>query len=186
MCGIVGYTGPRQALPLVLEGLRRLEYRGYDSAGVAVLDGEGGLAIAKKAGVLGNLEHFIDSGDVALAGFTGMGHTRWATHGGPTDRNAHPHTDSSGRVAVIHNGIIENFVSLRKDLESRGIEMRSDTDTEVVAHLLGQAFDRGLRPATCRPAWPPSAELWTVRSRWSRHTRTCRACWLLPAGTHRW
>jgi len=143
MCGIVGYTGPRQALPLVLEGLRRLEYRGYDSAGVAVLDGEGGLAVAKKAGVLGNLEHFIDSGDVALAGFTGMGHTRWATHGGPTDRNAHPHTDSSGRVAVIHNGIIENFVVLRKDLESRGIEMRSDTDTEVVAHLLGQAFEHG-------------------------------------------
>ena len=143
MCGIVGYTGPRQALPLVLEGLRRLEYRGYDSAGVAVLDGAGGLATAKKAGVLGNLEHFIDSGDVALAGFTGMGHTRWATHGGPTDRNAHPHTDATGRVAVIHNGIIENFVSLRKDLESRGIEMRSDTDTEVVAHLLGQAFDRG-------------------------------------------
>jgi glucosamine--fructose-6-phosphate aminotransferase (isomerizing) len=143
MCGIVGYSGPRQALPLVLEGLRRLEYRGYDSAGVAVLDGAGGLATAKKAGVLGNLEHFIDSGDVALAGFTGMGHTRWATHGGPTDRNAHPHTDATGRVAVIHNGIIENFVSLRKDLESRGIEMRSDTDTEVVAHLLGQAFDRG-------------------------------------------
>jgi glucosamine--fructose-6-phosphate aminotransferase (isomerizing) len=143
MCGIVGYTGPRQALPLGLEGLRRLEYRGYDSAGVAVLDGVGGLATAKKAGVLGNLEHFIDSGDVALAGFTGMGHTRWATHGGPTDRNAHPHTDATGRVAVIHNGIIENFVSLRKDLESRGIEMRSDTDTEVVAHLLGQAFDRG-------------------------------------------
>jgi len=110
---------------------------------VAVLDGEGGLAIAKKAGVLSNLEHFIDSGDVALGGFTGMGHTRWATHGGPTDRNAHPHTDSSGRVAVIHNGIIENFVVLRKDLESRGIEMRSDTDTEVVAHLLGQAFDHG-------------------------------------------
>ncbi|HYN71110.1 MAG TPA: glutamine--fructose-6-phosphate transaminase (isomerizing) [Nakamurella sp.] len=143
MCGIIGYTGPRQALPLVLEGLRRLEYRGYDSAGVAVLDGEGGLATAKKAGVLGNLEHFIDSGDVALAGFTGMGHTRWATHGGPTDRNAHPHTDATGRVAVIHNGIIENFVSLRKDLESRGIEMRSDTDTEVVAHLLGQAFAQG-------------------------------------------
>jgi glucosamine--fructose-6-phosphate aminotransferase (isomerizing) len=143
MCGIVGYTGPRQALPLVLEGLRRLEYRGYDSAGVAVLDGDGGLAIAKKAGVLANLEHFIDSGDVALAGLTGMGHTRWATHGGPTDRNAHPHTDSTGRVAVIHNGIIENFVPLRKDLESRGIEMRSDTDTEVVAHLLGQAFAQG-------------------------------------------
>ena len=114
MCGIVGYTGPHQALPFVLEGLRRLEYRGYDSAGVAVLDGEGHLHTAKKAGALGNLEAFIDTGEVALNGLTGMGHTRWATHGGPTDRNAHPHTDVSGRVAVIHNGIIENFPVLRK------------------------------------------------------------------------
>ena len=143
MCGIVGYTGPRQALPLVLEGLRRLEYRGYDSAGVAILDGEGGLHTAKKAGVLANLEHYIDSGEVALNGLTGMGHTRWATHGGPTDRNAHPHTDASGKVAVVHNGIIENFPVLRKDLEARGIEMRSDTDTEVVAHLLGAAYADG-------------------------------------------
>ncbi len=143
MCGIVGYTGPRQALPFVLEGLRRLEYRGYDSAGVAVLDGEGHLHTAKKAGALGNLEAFIDTGEVALNGLTGMGHTRWATHGGPTDRNAHPHTDVSGRVAVIHNGIIENFPVLRKQLEADGIEMRSDTDTEVVAHLLGAAFDNG-------------------------------------------
>ncbi|MGS0688669.1 glutamine--fructose-6-phosphate transaminase (isomerizing) [Nakamurella sp. GG22] len=143
MCGIVGYTGPRQALPLVLEGLRRLEYRGYDSAGVAVLDGEGGLHTAKKAGVLANLEHYIDSGEVALNGTTGMGHTRWATHGAPNDRNAHPHTDISGKVAVIHNGIIENFVPLRRELEAQGIEMRSDTDTEVVAHLLGGAFAAG-------------------------------------------
>jgi len=143
MCGIVGYTGPRQALPLVLEGLRRLEYRGYDSAGVAILDGEGALRTAKKAGVLGNLEHYIDTGEVALNGTTGMGHTRWATHGGPTDRNAHPHTDASGKVGVIHNGIIENFVPLRKALEAQGIEMRSDTDTEVVAHLLGAAFAAG-------------------------------------------
>src|SRR6476469_6803653 len=143
MCGIVGYTGPRQALPLVLEGLRRLEYRGYDSAGVAVLDGAGALHTAKKAGALSNLEHYIDEGEVALNGLTGIGHTRWATHGGPTDRNAHPHTDSSGRVAVIHNGIIENFSTLRKQLEANGVEMRSDTDTEVVAHLLGQAFASG-------------------------------------------
>ena len=143
MCGIVGYTGPRQALPLVLEGLRRLEYRGYDSAGVAILDGEGSLATAKKAGALVNLENYIDTGEVALNGFTGLGHTRWATHGGPTDRNAHPHTDLTGKVAVIHNGIIENFVPLRKALESAGIEMRSDTDTEVVAHLLGAAFAAG-------------------------------------------
>ena len=143
MCGIVGYTGPRQALPFVLEGLRRLEYRGYDSAGVAILDGAGGLHTAKKAGALANLEAYIDTGEVALNGLTGMGHTRWATHGGPTDRNAHPHTDASGRVAVIHNGIIENFPVLRKELEAKGVEMRSDTDTEVVAHLLGAAFADG-------------------------------------------
>ena len=143
MCGIVGYTGPRQALPLILGGLRRLEYRGYDSSGVAVLDGSGGLHTAKKAGGLANLERHIDEGQVALNGFAGMGHTRWATHGAPTDRNAHPHTDLSGAVAVIHNGIIENFAELRKDLENSGIEMRSDTDTEVVAHLLGRAFAAG-------------------------------------------
>ncbi len=143
MCGIVGYTGPRQALPLVLEGLRRLEYRGYDSAGVAILDGEGQLHTAKKAGVLANLEHYIDTGEVPLNGMTGMGHTRWATHGAPTDRNAHPHTDVHGKVAVIHNGIIENFLPLRRELEARGIEMSSDTDTEVVAHLLGGAFADG-------------------------------------------
>ncbi len=143
MCGIVGYTGPRQALPLVLEGLRRLEYRGYDSAGVAILDGEGELHTAKKAGVLANLEHYIDTGEVPLNGTTGMGHTRWATHGAPTDRNAHPHTDVHGKVAVIHNGIIENFLPLRRELEVRGVEMGSDTDTEVVAHLLGGAYAEG-------------------------------------------
>ena len=143
MCGIVGYTGPRQALPQILEGLRRLEYRGYDSAGVAVLDGSGELHTARKAGVLANLEAYIDSGAVPLEGRTGMGHTRWATHGGPTDRNAHPHTDASGRTAVIHNGIIENFPVLRAELERAGVELTSDTDTEVVAHLLGAAFASG-------------------------------------------
>ena len=142
MCGIVGYTGPHQSLPFVLDGLRRLEYRGYDSAGVAVLDGEGGLHTAKKAGALVNLEHYIDAGEVALNGTTGIGHTRWATHGAPNDRNAHPHTDASGKVAVIHNGIIENFGPLRRSLEAQGIEMRSDTDTEVVAHLLGAGLRR--------------------------------------------
>ncbi|TKV58725.1 glutamine--fructose-6-phosphate transaminase (isomerizing) [Nakamurella flava] len=143
MCGIVGYTGPRQALPLVLEGLRRLEYRGYDSSGVAVLDGEGGLNTAKKAGGLNNLERYIDEGAVALAGTTGIGHTRWATHGGPTDRNAHPHTDTNRRVAVVHNGIIENFVAIRAELESSGVELTSETDTEVVAHLLARAYADG-------------------------------------------
>ena len=143
MCGIVGYTGPRQALPLILEGLRRLEYRGYDSAGVAVLDGGGTLHTAKKAGVLANLVAYVGSGAVPLEGRTGMGHTRWATHGGPSDRNAHPHTDVAGSTAVVHNGIIENFAALRGELERAGTELTSDTDTEVVAHLLAAAFAGG-------------------------------------------
>src|SRR4051812_6954001 len=106
MCGIVGYVGPRSALDVVVEGLRRLEYRGYDSAGVAVI-GDGTLQIAKKAGRIENLDKVLAA--TPIAGSTGMGHTRWATHGAPNDRNAHPHADTSGRIAVIHNGIIENF-----------------------------------------------------------------------------
>jgi glucosamine--fructose-6-phosphate aminotransferase (isomerizing) len=133
MCGIVGYVGPDPALPIVLEGLRRLEYRGYDSAGVAMLDG--GLTVVKRAGKLSELDAAFETlGD--LPGSVGMGHTRWATHGAPTDSNAHPHTDCEGRVAVIHNGIIENFTDLRSDLEKRGHLLASETDTEVVAHLI--------------------------------------------------
>jgi glucosamine--fructose-6-phosphate aminotransferase (isomerizing) len=135
MCGIVGYVGQQQAIEVVLEGLRRLEYRGYDSAGVAVVDDAGALAVHRKGGKLANLEKLL--AEVGLpGGVTGMGHTRWATHGGPTDRNAHPHTDCSGRIAVIHNGIIENFMHLRAALEDRGHELSSETDTEIVAHLL--------------------------------------------------
>jgi glucosamine--fructose-6-phosphate aminotransferase (isomerizing) len=133
VCGIVGYVGPRPALDVVVEGLRRLEYRGYDSAGVAIVDGDE-LQIAKKAGRIENLDKELAVR--TIAGTTGMGHTRWATHGAPNDRNAHPHTDASGRIAVIHNGIIENFADLRAELERRGVEFRSDTDTEVVAHLV--------------------------------------------------
>jgi glutamine---fructose-6-phosphate transaminase (isomerizing) len=136
MCGIVGYAGDRPALGMVLDGLRRLEYRGYDSAGVAVINS--GLITCKRAGKLGNLEKAItglpDNG--LSSGTTGIGHTRWATHGAPTDRNAHPHRSFDDRVAVIHNGIIENFASLRAELEAAGIEFASDTDTECVAHLL--------------------------------------------------
>jgi glucosamine--fructose-6-phosphate aminotransferase (isomerizing) len=133
MCGIVGYVGPDQALPVILEGLRRLEYRGYDSAGVALLDHE--LSVVKRAGKLSELDRALD-GNGAPTGTVGMGHTRWATHGSPTDRNAHPHTDCHGRVAVIHNGIVENFAELRAGLEKRGHTLDSETDTEVVAHLI--------------------------------------------------
>ena len=133
MCGIVGYVGPDQALPIVLEGLRRLEYRGYDSAGVAVVDGD--LSVVKRSGKLSELEALLAS-DGRPTGSVGMGHTRWATHGAPTDRNAHPHLDCTGGVAVIHNGIIENFQALQARLEKAGHTLVSETDTECVAHLI--------------------------------------------------
>ncbi|MFR9794479.1 glutamine--fructose-6-phosphate transaminase (isomerizing) [Streptomyces sp. MS06] len=138
MCGIVGYVGAQSALDVVMAGLKRLEYRGYDSAGVAVL-ADGGLAGAKKAGKLVNLEKELVERPLP-AGTTGIGHTRWATHGGPTDANAHPHLDNAGRVAVVHNGIIENFAALRAELAERGHELVSETDTEVVAHLLAEEY----------------------------------------------
>ncbi|MGJ5833423.1 glutamine--fructose-6-phosphate transaminase (isomerizing) [Streptomyces ossamyceticus] len=138
MCGIVGYVGSQSALDVVLAGLKRLEYRGYDSAGVAV-PADGGLAAAKKAGKLVNLEKEL-VGRPLPSGSTGIGHTRWATHGGPTDVNAHPHLDNAGRVAVVHNGIIENFAALRAELTERGHELASETDTEVVAHLLAEEY----------------------------------------------
>jgi glucosamine--fructose-6-phosphate aminotransferase (isomerizing) len=139
MCGIVGYVGGKQALDVVIEGLRRLEYRGYDSAGIAVVTADE-VATRKRAGKLGNLEKLLAERPLPDSG-VGIGHTRWATHGAPNDRNAHPHLDASGRVAVIHNGIIENFAELRAELERRGFEMRSDTDTEVVAYLLSDAYE---------------------------------------------
>ncbi|MEU5631979.1 glutamine--fructose-6-phosphate transaminase (isomerizing) [Streptomyces rishiriensis] len=138
MCGIVGYVGSQSALDVVMAGLKRLEYRGYDSAGVAV-PADGGLAAAKKAGKLLNLEKELTERPLP-AGTTGIGHTRWATHGAPTDGNAHPHLDNAGRVAVVHNGIIENFAVLRAELAERGHELLSETDTEVVAHLLAEEF----------------------------------------------
>jgi glutamine---fructose-6-phosphate transaminase (isomerizing) len=141
MCGIVGYVGPDDALPIVLEGLRRLEYRGYDSAGVAVVDG--GLQVVKREGKLAILEDTLENG-AAVTGSTGMGHTRWATHGVPSDRNAHPHTDCDDAIAVIHNGIIENFTELRARLEKKGHELGSDTDTECIAHLVEEKVAGGL------------------------------------------
>ena len=118
VCGIVAYVGHRPARDVVIDALRRMEYRGYDSSGLAVLDGEGGLTIRRRAGRLSNLEAaLIDTDSEALEGTAGIGHTRWATHGRPTDRNAHPHRDAAGKFAVVHNGIIENFVALRTELE---------------------------------------------------------------------
>jgi glucosamine--fructose-6-phosphate aminotransferase (isomerizing) len=133
VCGIVGYTGPQSAITPLIEGLRRLEYRGYDSAGIA-LGTAGRLYVEKRAGKLSNLESALN-GTLPVV-HSGIGHTRWATHGGPTDRNAHPHLDNEGKLAVIHNGIIENYTQLRADLESKGHKFESETDTESVAHLL--------------------------------------------------
>ncbi len=139
MCGIIGYVGRQSAGDVVVEGLRRMEYRGYDSAGVAMI-GPDGLSVAKKAGKLANLEKVLADHPLPPA-TTGVGHTRWATHGPPVDRNAHPHTSADGKVAVVHNGIVENFATLRSELERSGLELSSDTDTEVVAHLLAGAYD---------------------------------------------
>ncbi|MGW8591355.1 glutamine--fructose-6-phosphate transaminase (isomerizing) [Dietzia sp. NPDC055343] len=154
MCGIVGYVGQQAALPVVVEALRRMEYRGYDSAGVAILDGAGGVRVEKRAGKLANLEEALDAdgGEAGFVGTTGIGHTRWATHGRPNDRNAHPHV--SGDVAIVHNGIIENFAPLRAELEAAGVELVSDTDSEVAAHLLTRAMESGVTAgdfvASCR------------------------------------
>ncbi|MBD0676700.1 glutamine--fructose-6-phosphate transaminase (isomerizing) [Kitasatospora sp. NPDC091335] len=150
MCGIVGYVGAQAALDVVIAGLQRLEYRGYDSAGVAVQvqdsDGQWSLATDKRAGKLANLEKSLAESPLP-GGTTGIGHTRWATHGGPTDANAHPHLDDRQRVAVVHNGIIENFAQLRAEIAERGHTLRSETDTEVVAHLLGEAYAGDLAEA---------------------------------------
>jgi glucosamine--fructose-6-phosphate aminotransferase (isomerizing) len=145
MCGIVGYTGPRGAAPILIEGLRRLEYRGYDSAGIALLDEEGVLFVEKKAGKLANLQLAI--ADRTPHAAIGLAHTRWATHGRPNDLNAHPHQDCTGRITVIHNGIIENFRELRDGLEARGHTLRSETDTEAIAHLVEEAYEGDLGDA---------------------------------------
>ncbi len=138
MCGIVGYVGPRDAAPILLEGLRRLEYRGYDSAGIAILTDAGEVFIEKKAGKLTNLTDHLN-GD-APAGHPGIGHTRWATHGRPNDTNAHPHTDCSGKLALIHNGIIENYAEIKDRLAAEGHGFTSETDTEVLAHLIESKY----------------------------------------------
>jgi glucosamine--fructose-6-phosphate aminotransferase (isomerizing) len=145
MCGIVGYTGPREAGPILIEGLQRLEYRGYDSAGIALVDEEGDLFVEKKAGKLANLQTAI--ADRTPHAAIGLAHTRWATHGRPNDLNAHPHQDCTGTITVIHNGIIENFSELRDGLEARGHRLTSETDTEAIAHLVEEAYEGDLADA---------------------------------------
>ena len=145
MCGIVGYTGPREAGPILIEGLRRLEYRGYDSAGIALVDEQGDLFVEKRAGKLANLQTALADGTPHAA--LGLAHTRWATHGRPNDLNAHPHQDCTGEITVIHNGIIENFRELRDELEGRGHVLDSETDTEAIAHLVEEAYQGDLADA---------------------------------------
>ncbi len=150
MCGIIGFTGTREAAPVLLEGLKRLEYRGYDSAGIAVQT-DGKINMVKISGVIKNLcEKTHDGAD--LHGDSGIAHTRWATHGAPTDINAHPHLSKDGRFAVIQNGIIENFVVLREELKEKGYEFLSDTDTEVIPYLLDMYYDGDFKAAVMKTA----------------------------------
>ena len=151
MCGIIGYYGEKNSVPILIKGLKRLEYRGYDSAGIAVMNSDGIQSI-KKAGKVSVLNKEID--DARLNGSIGMGHTRWATHGEPNDKNAHPHWDHSGKIAIVHNGIIENYSAIKQVLVSKGVEFKSDTDTEVLVQLIsdfyyneGLAFERAVQVA---------------------------------------
>src|SRR6185437_8538226 len=148
MCGIVGYIGPKRVVPLILDGLKRLEYRGYDSAGIAVVGDNGKLEIRRAPGKLRNLEEVIRL--KPLDGTYGIGHTRWATHGRPTEENAHPHRDCTGQIVVVHNGIVENYLPLKKKLIEEGHKFSTETDTEVIAHLVEKAMSsksNGQRPS---------------------------------------
>src|ERR1700678_3590692 len=141
MCGIVGYICPQSLVPVIIEVLRRLEYRGYDSAGIAVAGGPEGLLLRRAPGKLRNLETVI--ADSPIRRSFGIGHTRWATHGRPTEENAHPHRDGSGTLVVVHNGIVENYLSLKQSLIAKGHVFQSETDTEIIAHLIQDELETG-------------------------------------------
>ncbi|MDZ4198128.1 MAG: glutamine--fructose-6-phosphate aminotransferase, partial [Kiritimatiellia bacterium] len=149
MCGIIGYTGRRGAADILLSGLKRMEYRGYDSAGIALhVAGEDDLVLIRRAGKIAQLESALDENRAEISPATlGIGHTRWATHGPPTEANAHPHLSRNGRFAIAHNGIIDNYLRLREKLSARGYTFRSETDSEVIAHLIEEAYDGDLRAA---------------------------------------
>ena len=157
MCGIIAYTGSRQAAPVLLAGLRDLEYRGYDSAGLALLP-EGGAtpALAKRRGKIAELERAHRREQPLPPARTGIGHTRWATHGPPSDANAHPHTDCGSDVVVVHNGIVENYAALRAELLERGHAFASETDTETIAHLLEESAERQWSRPARRPCARPA------------------------------
>ena len=145
MCGIVGYVGARRAVPIIVDGLKRLEYRGYDSAGVAVYCDDGELGVRRASGKLRNLEDVLQMDPVD--GRYGIGHTRWATHGRPTEENAHPHRDCTGDIVVVHNGIVENYLQLKEQLQHEGHVFKTETDTEVIAHLVEKYFEGNLEEA---------------------------------------
>src|SRR5215469_10462742 len=145
MCGIVGYVGNKQVVPVIIDGLKRLEYRGYDSADIAVVE-DGQLEVRRAPGKLRNLEEAIRLDP--LDGTYGIGHTRWATHGRPTEENAHPHRDCTGRIVVVHNGIIENYLTIKKQLQSEGHTFVTETDTEVIAHLVEKYYEGNLEEAS--------------------------------------
>src|SRR5215470_9029735 len=145
MCGIVGYIGTQKAVPIILEGLKRLEYRGYDSAGLAVYCGNSHLEVRRAKGKLRNLEDAVRLSPVD--GAFGIGHTRWATHGRPTEENAHPHRDCHGDIVVVHNGIVENYLSLKRELQAEGHDFKTETDTEIIAHLVEKHFKGNLEDA---------------------------------------
>src|SRR5271169_1919063 len=157
MCGIVGYVGPKEVVPVIIEGLRRLEYRGYDSAGIAVGCAGQALELRRAPGKLRNLEEVIREHPIfpperscggAVGGSWGVGHTRWATHGRPTEENAHPHRDCTGRIVVVHNGIVENYLELKRELQAGGHVFVTETDTEIIAHLIEQIQKESAVPST--------------------------------------
>lgn len=178
MCGIVGYIGNDQAVPVLLQGLEKLEYRGYDSAGVAVFT-EDGLKVVKSKGRLRVLSDLLDGGK-ALTGTLGIGHTRWATHGAPSDVNSHPQVSEGGRFAVVHNGIIENYLYLKQHLMRRGVQFVSETDTEVVAQML-EYYDKGDILETIEKviskgaAMRSASSVPTTRTASTRYARTARS-----------
>jgi glutamine---fructose-6-phosphate transaminase (isomerizing) len=176
MCGIVGYVGDRPALPLLMEGLRRVEYRGYDSAGVAIAHG-GALSVHKRKGKVRELDAALPP--AGLPGATGIAHTRWATHGEPSDVNAHPHTDAEGRIAVVHNGIIENAAELKARLVADGVAFRSETDTEVLAHLIARRPENSLAEAV-------RAALRQVKGAYGRRATAGRSWWASATGRCSW